>query len=58
MLEGQLNEVVDEVGQDKGAADLIRKWMKEGKVEVNERNEPNIIGNRNEMSELHEESMQ
>ena len=58
MLEGQLHEVVEEVGQDKGAADLMRKWMQEGKIEVNEHNEPNIIGNRNEMSEPHEESMQ
>ena len=40
-----------EASEDKGAANILREWIDKGEVSINGEGMPNIIGNRNEMSE-------
>lgn len=40
-----------EASEDKGAADILRQWINQGEVAIDDKGMPNIIGNHNEMSE-------
>ena len=51
MLEKQLEEIGSQVDQDRGAAELIRTWVDKGDVAVDEHGVPNVIGNRDDVSE-------
>ena len=40
-----------EASEDKGAASILRQWIDEGEVAIDSKGMPNIIGNRNDISE-------
>ena len=50
-LESKLNELSQAASDDRHAAEFVRNWLAEGKVVLDERGVPNIIGNREDMDE-------
>ena len=51
-LEGRLLHLDQQASEDKNAADSIRHWLAEGKVVLDERGVPNIIGNREDIEDV------
>ena len=50
-LEQQLNSLSQEASQDKGAANILRKWIDSGEVAIGQNGMPNIIANREDLPE-------
>ena len=50
-LEDQLNALSQQASQDKGAAEILRMWIDNGKVAIDGEGRPNIIGNQEDMQE-------